>query len=106
RWPDACPVPLTASRRRPTTSTVRRVVLPSVDPLPPRAPGRLPWVGAGRRLLRSPTRFFVEMRQRLGDTFVVDAFGRRLFCVFSPVGVRTLYALREDEASFGQATYQ
>jgi cytochrome P450 len=84
---------------------VRRAALPVVDPMPPRAPGRLPWIGAGPRLLRNPTRFFLEMRQRLGDTFIVDAFGYRLFCVFSPAGVRTLYALREDEASFGLATY-
>ncbi len=44
------------------------------------------------------------MRRRLGDTYLVDAFGCRLFCVFSPVGVRALYALREDEASFAAAT--
>lgn len=84
---------------------MRHFALPAVDPMPPRAPGLLPWVGAGARLLRNPTRFFLAMRQRLGDTFVVDAFGYRLFCVFSPTGVRTLYALREDEASFGRATH-
>src|SRR5262249_2932052 len=35
----------------------------------------------------------------------VDAFGWRLFCVFSPQGVQRLYALREAEASFGLATF-
>ena len=44
------------------------------------------------------------MRERLGDTYLVDAFGYRLFCVFSPAGVRALYAVPEDHASFGLAT--
>jgi cytochrome P450 len=80
--------------------------LPVVDPMPPRAAGPLPWVRAGRRLLANPTAFFADARRRLGDTFVVDAFGFRLFCVFSPLGVRTLYALKENEASFGLATFR
>ncbi len=37
---------------------------------------------------------------------MVDAFGHRMFCVFSPEGVRSLYAQPEDRASFGIATYQ
>jgi cytochrome P450 len=57
-------------------------------------------------MLRNPTEFFRESRRRLGDTFVVDAFGWRLFCVFSPSGVRRLYELPEQEASFGLATFQ
>jgi cytochrome P450 len=77
----------------------------AVTPMPPRTPGLLPWVGSGFQLLRNPTRFFVEARRKLGDTYVVDAFGRRLFCVFSPAGVRSLYALPEHQASFGLATY-
>lgn len=76
-----------------------------VEPLPPRAPGRVPWVGAGLGLLRAPTRFFTETRRALGDTYLVDAFGYRLFCVFSPTGVKNLYALPESSASFGLATY-
>jgi cytochrome P450 len=72
--------------------------------MPPRAPGAVPWVGAGRRLLASPAAFFAETRDALGDTYVVDAFGYRLLCVFSPAGVRALYALPEDQASFGLAT--
>ncbi len=80
--------------------------LPVVDPMPPRAAGPLPWVRAGRRLLANPTAFFADTRRRLGDTFVVDAFGFRLFCVFSPLGVRALYAVKESEASFGLATFR
>jgi len=56
-------------------------------------------------LLRNPTEFFVRQRERHGDTFIVDAFGHRLFCVFSPDGVRSLYAQPEEQASFGMATY-
>jgi len=76
-----------------------------VEPMPPRAAGALPWVGAGAALLRDPTGFFTETRRRLGDTYLVDAFGYRLFCVFSAQGVRSLYALPESRASFGLATY-
>ena len=80
--------------------------LPEVTPLPPRRSGRLPRVGAGLALLRNPTEFFRATRRTLGDTFVVDALGYRLFTVFSPAGVRALYALPEHEASFGLATYE
>src|SRR4029077_15423993 len=76
----------------------------AVEPAPPRVAGRLPWVGAGAQLLRNPAGFFVEMRRTLGDTYLVDAFGYRLFCVFSPAGVRALYAVPEDPATFGPAT--
>jgi cytochrome P450 len=72
---------------------------PSVDPMPPRARGALPWVGAGRALTRDPTAFFTRCRERFGDTFVVDAFGYRLFCVFSPLGVHNLWRLPEEQAS-------
>jgi cytochrome P450 len=37
---------------------------------------------------------------------VVDAFGFRLFCVFSADGVSSLYKFPESEASFGLATYR
>jgi len=83
------------------------VVVPrraAVEPNPPRVAGSLPWVGAGIRLLRNPAGFFAAARRRLGDTYVVDAFGYRLFCVFSPAGVRALYGVPEDHASFGLAT--
>ena len=79
--------------------------LPSVAPLPPVVDGRLPWVGGGLGLLHNPTEFLVRQRARHGDTFVLDAFGHRLFCVFSPAGVRSLYAQPEEQASFGMATY-
>src|SRR6185369_5686722 len=78
---------------------------PPIEPMPPRERGTLPWVGAGVGLLRDPTAFMAAARRRLGDTFVVDAFGFRFCCVFSPAGVRSLYALPESQASFGLATY-
>ncbi len=77
-----------------------------VEPMPPAVRSWWPWVGSGRRLLHDPTRFLAAARRDLGDTFVVDAFGFRLFCVFSPAGVRRLYDLAERDASFGLATYR
>jgi cytochrome P450 len=74
--------------------------------MPPRAAGALPWIGSGLALLRNPTAFFRRARAALGDTFVVDAFGYRLFSVFSAAAVRQLYALPEQQASFGLATYE
>ena len=71
------------TRAAPTSTLPEPAIVP-VDPMPPRAPGALPWIGAGLALLRGPTRFFTETRRALGDTYVVDAFGYRLFCVFSP----------------------
>ncbi len=84
---------------------VRRVVSavfgarPSVDPMPPHVGRALPWLGAGRALTDDPTAFLMRCRKRFGDTFVVDAFGYRLFCLFSPLGVHNLWRLPEEEAS-------
>ncbi|MFO0689708.1 MAG: cytochrome P450 [Myxococcota bacterium] len=71
----------------------------------PRVAGPLPWVGAGLALLNDPTAFFQRTRERVGDTFLVEAFGYRLFCVFSPEGVKSLWALPEAEASKGVADF-
>jgi cytochrome P450 len=76
-----------------------RQPLPAISPMPPRTSGALPLMRAGRRLLRNPTAFFAACRDEMGDTFVVDAFGYRLFCVFSATGVRSLWALPEEVAS-------
>lgn len=73
--------------------------------MPARSGGPLPWVDGGIGLLRHPTAHFEKLRARHGDTFVLDALGHRFFCVFSPEGVRSLYAQPEEEASFGLATY-
>jgi cytochrome P450 len=81
------------------TLTSLRRPLPTISPMPPRKAGALPWIRAGRRLLRNPTVFFADCRAEMGDTFVVDAFGYRLFCVFSAPGVRSLWALPEEDAS-------
>ncbi len=78
---------------------------PSVTPLPPVVRG-LPRVGSGPALLLDPTAFLTRARKRHGDTFVTDAFGFRLLCLFSPEGVQSLYALEEKNASFGLATYR
>ena len=77
----------------------------SVQPDPVRVSGPIPRVGAGFRLLRDPTGFFEQTRARVGDTFLVEAFGIELFCVFSPVGVANLWALPEAAASKGLADF-
>lgn len=78
--------------------------LPLVTPAPPRVSGRLPYVGAGLAFLANPTEFLRRTRARVGDSFLVEAFGFRLFFLFSPEGLRSLYALPEKEASFSEAT--
>jgi cytochrome P450 len=80
--------------------------LPAVEPMPPHATGPIPWLGAGLGLLRDPTAHLAALRARLGDTFVLDGLGYRLFFVFSPAGVKALYAAPEHEASFGLATFE
>lgn len=74
-------------------------------PLPwsaaPRATGRLPWIGPGLSLLNDPTAWFQRQRERLGDTYVFETFGYRVFNVFSPEGVKNLWALPEASASKG-----
>ena len=79
---------------------------PLPTPVPPEVRGTLPYVGAGLALLRDPTAWFTRAQARLGDTFVADVFGFRLFCVLGPQGVRSLYGLPESDASFGLATYR
>jgi cytochrome P450 len=81
-------------------------VTPTVSPQPPRAGFHLPRVGAAISLFRDPTDFFERARQRHGDTFVVDVFGRPLFCVFSAAGIRSLWALPEATASKGLADFE
>lgn len=71
----------------------------------PRVPSSLPWIGPGLALLQNPTAFFQRTRRELGDTFLVEAFGYRLFCVFSPEGVKSLWALAERQASKGVADF-
>ena len=75
------------------------VVTPSV----PRVPGP-PWLGPARGFLRDPTTFLSDARARYGDTFLVEVCGYQMLFVFSPVGLRSLYALAEEDASFTQAT--
>jgi hypothetical protein len=82
-----------------------RATGPRIHPPAPTAGGRLPRLGGAAGLLWDPTEFFDRQRRRHGDTFVVDALGHLLFCVFSPDGVRSLYAQPESQASFGLATY-
>ncbi|MEZ5569160.1 MAG: cytochrome P450 [Halioglobus sp.] len=76
-----------------------------VTPKPPIVQDELAHIGAGLRFARSPTGFLAELRAEYGDTFLVDVFGYKLFCVFSPAGLCSLYAAEERDASFGMATF-
>ncbi len=74
---------------------------PSAWQAAPRVSSPLPRVGPGLSLLRDPTAFFQRQRERIGDTYWLEVFGRPLFCTFSPVGVKSLWALPEAQASKG-----
>jgi cytochrome P450 len=76
-----------------------------VSPRPAIVHDELAHIGAGLRFAQNPTRFLAQMREQYGDTYLVDVFGYKLFCVFSPQGLKSLYAAAEDEASFGMATF-
>lgn len=76
-----------------------------VSPKPAIVHDELAHIGAGLRFFQSPTDFLSAMRREYGDTFLLDVFGYKLFCVFSPQGLKSLYAAAEDEASFGMATF-
>jgi cytochrome P450 len=75
-----------------------------VTPVPPHAGRGLPGLGHLLPFLRNPTAHLTALRHRLGDTFLLEVAGFPLFCVFGPIGLRSLYALPEEVASFGQAT--
>jgi len=79
--------------------------LPQLNPAPPTPAAPLPWVASGLSLLRDPNAFLERCRRELGDTFATDAFGNRILFVFSPAGVRNLWALPEAEASKGLADF-
>lgn len=76
--------------------------LPSIDPLPPVAAVALPW----DELVAEPVAALAAARAAHGDTFVVDSGGDRYLFLFSPEGVRSLYATGEDVASKGVADWR
>ncbi|HXJ34766.1 MAG TPA: cytochrome P450 [Candidatus Eisenbacteria bacterium] len=78
--------------------------MPIEGSLPPRAAGGLPVLGHLLPFLRNPTACLATLRAKHGDTFLVDLIGFRLLFVFGPIGLRSLYGLAEEDASFGEAT--
>jgi cytochrome P450 len=76
-----------------------------IAPLPPLATEELPHIGAGLRFLEAPTAYLQELRERHGDTYLLDVFGFNLLMTFAPRGLENLYKLEESKASFGLATY-
>jgi cytochrome P450 len=72
-----------------------------VDPMPPVAEAALPW----DRELVDPVAALAAARAECGDTFVVDGPDHPTLFLFSPVGVRSFYALPEATASKGVADW-
>jgi hypothetical protein len=66
--------------------------------------GWIPYFGCGLSFVRHPRRFLEQTRQTHGDTFVTFLFGIPLLWVFSPTGLKSLYTMRESDASFTEAT--
>ena len=76
---------------------------PTIAPMPPVAAGAgLPWDTA----MEDPVGALAQARRSLGDTFVVDSGDDRYLFTFSPVGVRSFYALPEEQASKGVADWR
>ena len=76
-----------------------------VTPKPPIVADELAHIGAGLRFAENATEYLTALRKDYGDTFLLDVFGYKLFCLFSPKGLESLYALPEEKASFGFATF-
>ena len=85
------------------------LVDPRADTLvsPPRPAVRgLPKIGSLIPLLRDPVAFLADCRRRVGDTFLVRVFGHEVLFVFSPDGVRNLWAAPEGDLSKGLGDYE
>jgi cytochrome P450 len=71
--------------------------------MPPIATGiGMPWDVE----IEDPVDAIAEARRSLGDAFVIDSGEDRYLFTFSPAGVRSFYALLEDEASKGVADWR
>jgi cytochrome P450 len=76
---------------------------PLIVPMPPVAEGfALPWDAP----MADPIAALADVRQQLGDTFVVDSGADRYLFTFAPVGVASFYALPEEQASKGVADWR
>ena len=62
----------------------------------PVEPSRIPFIGSALSFASNPRQYLQAMRQKHGDTFMLDLFGARLLFVFSARGVRSLYQLPES----------
>lgn len=68
--------------------------------------GPIPFVGCGLSFLRDPTVYLQQLCIQHGTDrpFVLEVFGFRLVFIFSPHGLHEFYRLREEDASFTEAT--
>ncbi len=58
----------------------------------------------GLAWLKNPTQFLIDTRKKLGDVFLLEVFGIKLFFVFSAEGLKDFYNVPESDASFTEAT--
>lgn len=75
-----------------------------VGPQPPTVSGKIPFIRAGVDWLSNPRDFLNQKREEVGDTFILEAFGLKLFFVFSKKGLTDFYHISESSASFLEAT--
>ncbi len=83
--------------------------MPSVSLISPstrKPPGALPWMGSAFSLLRDPVGYLERCRSEVGDTFVTRLFDYEVLFVFSPEGVKNLWAAPERELSKGLADFE
>jgi cytochrome P450 len=67
--------------------------------------GSIPWLGCGISFVLGPPRAYLCLQRSLhGDNFLLFMFGRYFLYVFSTSGLTSLYNIRENEASFVEAT--
>ncbi|MCW2815977.1 MAG: cytochrome, partial [Nocardioides sp.] len=72
-----------------------------IVPTPPRATQGLPW----HQEVDDAVAAIAEARREHGDTFTVSHDRDHYLFTFTPAGVESFYALREDVASKGAADY-
>ena len=76
----------------------------TVTPRVPVVSGRLPFIGCGIDFIKNPKQFLLACIKQHGETFQLHLFGFDLIFTFSREGLAALYQIRENEASFTEAT--
>lgn len=81
-----------------------RDLRPRTDGPVPVISGRIPWIGVGLNFAVNARNYLEQIRHKYGDNFILRMWGRDFFFTFSARGLKELYQLPEDLASFPRAT--